>query len=75
MSGLVINTNRNDGAKMPRVAKAAPGTPANTYPMKVAAVRTGPGVNCPMAIALRSSCWVSQPCCSTRPPCRNATRT
>src|SRR5581483_105185 len=61
MNGLEIATKRKEGRKMPRVARSPPETPPRRYPMKVAVVRTGPGVIWPMAIA-SNSCWsVSQP--------------
>ena len=58
--GLVMPTKTKDGKKMATVATTAPETPASRYPMKVAVLNTGPGVNCPMAMASRSCCWVSQ---------------
>ena len=36
--------NIKEGRKIPAVATIAPGTPPNKYPMKVAVVKTGPGV-------------------------------
>lgn len=45
ISGLDIATNTKDGRKIPRVANIAPGIPPVMYPMKVAVVNTGPGVN------------------------------
>ena len=38
------------------VASRAPGTPSNRYPMKVAVVKTGPGVICPTATASINCC-------------------
>ncbi|MFM2432922.1 MAG: hypothetical protein RLZZ511_4136 [Cyanobacteriota bacterium] len=38
----------------PIVAAIAPPLPAKRYPTKVAVVKTGPGVICPMATASRS---------------------
>ena len=43
-SGPLAATKRNAGRKMPMVATAAPALPPRTYPIKVAVVKTGPGV-------------------------------
>ena len=43
------------------VARIAPGTPPRMNPIKVAVVKTGPGVICPMATASSICCSVSQP--------------
>ena len=51
MKRLEMATKKKEGAKMPRVESKAPGTPARIYPMKVAVVKTGPGVTCPIAMA------------------------
>ena len=66
---------------MPSVAAAAPATglrpalAATTQPTNVDVESTGPGVNCPMAMASRSSASVSHPSSPTSPPSRNATST
>src|SRR5438270_135422 len=52
-SGPVRATKTNAGAKMPTVATTAPLGPASRYPMKVAVVKTGPGVTWPTATASR----------------------
>ena len=49
MSGFEMATKTKEGRKIPRVASRAPGIPPSRYPMKVAAVKRGPGVTCPMA--------------------------
>lgn len=50
-SGANIRTSRNDGKKIPTVATKAPGIPKSKYPIKVAVVNTGPGVNSPTDMA------------------------
>ena len=54
INGFNAKTNRNEGRNTATVAMNAPGTPAMTYPTKVAVLRSGPGVNWPIAIASRS---------------------
>jgi hypothetical protein len=54
MTGFRIKTKTNEGRKMAIVDITAPGTPETRYPTKVAVLKTGPGVNCPMATASRS---------------------
>lgn len=73
--GVTAPTKMKEGRKMAMVATTAPGTPARTQPMKVAVVKTGPGVNWPMATASRSWSWVRTPSCSTRSFWRKARRT
>ena len=51
----------NEGRKIPSVASKPPGRPATRYPIKVAEVKTGPGVTCPIEIASSSCCSVIQP--------------
>src|SRR5262249_13775902 len=60
-SGLRKATNKNDGRNMPAVAAAAPTGPAICQPTKVAEENTGPGVNCPIAMASINSFLVSKP--------------
>ena len=43
-SGPLAATKTNAGRKIPAVATRAPRGPASRYPMKVAVVKTGPGV-------------------------------
>lgn len=43
------------------VAAIAPGKPAICQPMKVADEKTGPGVNCPTAMASINSCLLNIP--------------
>ena len=45
ISGCVIATNTNPGAKIAIVARIAPDHPFSRKPIKVAVVNTGPGVN------------------------------
>ena len=47
--------NTNDGPKIPTVATTAPANPLRCQPMKVAVVKTGPGVNCPTETASSST--------------------
>ena len=44
-------TKINEGKKIPAVDTRAPGSPFNMYPTEAAVVKTGPGVNCPIATA------------------------
>src|ERR1035441_4435271 len=60
ISGPLIATSTNPGRKIPTVATAAPAQPATTYPINVAVVNTGPGVNCPTATASSNCFSVSQ---------------
>jgi len=45
-------TKTKAGKKIPTVAASAPGAPSRRYPIKVAVVKTGPGVTCPTATAV-----------------------
>ncbi len=45
ISGLSRATNTKEGRKMPIVAAIAPSNPSICHPIKVAAEKTGPGVN------------------------------
>jgi hypothetical protein len=74
-SGPLIATKTNAGRKMPNVAAIAPGVPAIRYPMKVAVVKTGPGVTWPTATASSSCASVSHPSRCTRSARRNASST
>lgn len=47
--GFNIITNKKEGINIPIVANTAPKVFPSKYPMKVAVVNTGPGVNCPTA--------------------------
>ena len=68
-------TKTKEGRKIPSVASSAPGIPPSKYPMKVAAVNSGPGVIWPMATA-SINCWsVSQPRRRTKSARRKASRT
>ena len=44
-------TNKNAGKNIPIVDTIAPKTPYNWYPIIVTDGKTGPGVNCPTAMA------------------------
>ncbi len=46
---------------MPIVAASAPPHPPSRQPINVAAENTGPGVNCPTAIASTSVCLDNKP--------------
>jgi GDP-D-mannose dehydratase len=60
-----ITVIRNEGRKAATVAAIAPIQPATLYPMKVAVMRTGPGVIWPKT-TLSAKAWrVSQPCTFT----------
>jgi hypothetical protein len=61
MSGLVMATRMKEGRKIPSVASRAPGNPPSRYPIKVAVVKTGPGVTCPIAMESINYWSVSQP--------------
>ena len=61
IKGLSTATNRNEGRKIPTVAAIAPQKPFNCQPIKVAVDKTGPGVNCPTAIASINCDLVSNP--------------
>ena len=54
--GFSNATNRNEGRNMPIVATIAPLMPFTWYPIKVTEENTGPGVNCPTAMA-SINCW------------------
>jgi len=56
--GFTHQTSKKAGKNMPIVARIAPGIPLIKYPINVAVVNTGPGVNCPIATASRSSDFV-----------------
>lgn len=43
--GFSAQTSINEGRNIPIVANIAPGIPLNKYPINVAVVNTGPGVN------------------------------
>ncbi len=75
MSGPLMATKTNAGRKIPIVATSAPVGPPRMYPMKVALVKSGPGVICPTAIASRSCASLSQCQRSTRSARRNASST
>lgn len=45
IKGFNTQTSINDGRNIPIVANIAPGMPLNKYPINVAVVNTGPGVN------------------------------
>jgi hypothetical protein len=51
INGLRNATNKKEGKNIPIVVATTPGNPAICQPMKVAEDKTGPGVNCPTAIA------------------------
>ena len=59
--GLRRATNKKEGRKIPMVAAIAPGAPLICHPINVAEENTGPGVNCPTAIASTNCCLVSNP--------------
>ena len=59
--GFKILTNTKDGRNIAAVAITPPCQPSRNTPMNVAVVRTGPGVNWPIAIASSSCCSVSHP--------------
>ena len=61
INGLSKATKRNEGRNIPIVAAMAPCTPPICQPMNVADENTGPGVNCPTAIASTNCCFVSRP--------------
>ena len=61
MSGLSNATNKNEGRNIPIVAAIAPDASPICHPMNVAEEKTGPGVNCPTAMASTSCCFVSNP--------------
>ena len=44
-NGFNIETNKNEGKKIPMVAAKAPQKPFSCQPIKVAVDNTGPGVN------------------------------
>src|SRR5665213_470344 len=48
--------NKKEGKKIPRVATDAPVQPSIWYPINVTDEETGPGVNCPTAIASINCC-------------------
>src|SRR5208337_1738302 len=75
ISGPLTATSTNPGKKIPIVATAAPIQPATTYPINVAVVNSGPGVNWPTATASINCFSVSQCRRSTNSVCRNASRT
>jgi hypothetical protein len=61
MIGFEIATKTKEGRNMPSVARNAPDAPPRMNPIKVAVVKTGPGVTWPIATA-SINCWsVSQP--------------
>ena len=59
--GLRKATNKKEGKNMPTVAAIAPGRPAICQPIKVAEEKTGPGVNCPTAMASINSFLLNIP--------------
>ncbi len=67
-------TKTKDGKKIPTVAAMAPLIPPICQPINVAEEKTGPGVNCPTAIASMSCCFESKPLL-TSASSRNANRT
>lgn len=73
--GLIAQTTKNEGINIPMVAKIAPGIPFNKYPIKVAVVNTGPGVNCPMATASNNCSIVNNPYLSINSASKNANNT
>src|SRR5208282_1701653 len=75
ISGPLTATSTNPGKKIPIVATSAPLHPVTTYPMNVAVVNSGPGVNCPTATASINCFSVSQWKRSTNSVCRNASKT
>src|SRR5271157_321779 len=75
ISGPLTATSTNPGKKIPTVATTAPIQPATTYPIKVAVVNTGPGVNCPTATASINCFSVSKCSRSTNSVWRNASKT
>ena len=50
-NGPLAATKMKAGRKIPMVATTAPAAPPSRYPMKVAVVKTGPGVAWPTATA------------------------
>ena len=61
INGFNRATNKKEGRKIPMVAAMAPPAPPICQPMKVAEEKTGPGVNCPTAIASINCCFDSNP--------------
>jgi hypothetical protein len=59
--GALTATKKNAGINIPRVAATAPREPAIKKPINVAVVKTGPGVNCPIAIAITNNTKISLP--------------
>ena len=55
--GFIIMTSKKEGINIPIVANTAPKVFPSKYPIKVAVVKTGPGVNCPTATA-SINCWL-----------------
>ncbi len=51
ISGFKNATNKKEGRNIPMVAANAPLIPPICHPIKVAEEKTGPGVNCPTAMA------------------------
>lgn len=74
INGLRSATKINEGRKIPMVAAKAPPGPPSCHPMKVADENTGPGVNCPTAIASINCCLVSKPV-ATNSASKNANNT
>lgn len=63
-NGLRNATNTNEGKNIATVETIAPYNPLIWYPIKVTDEKTGPGVNCPTAIASISCFLVSNPVCT-----------
>ena len=61
IKGFKAITNINDGRNIPSVDNTAPQKPAMKYPIAVAVVSTGPGVNCPIATASKRTPGVNHP--------------